>query len=257
MVSLFKTLNRKYCFDYFLLALGLCPHLAAGQVVYDNRLFEQVEIITSPGRAMLYLNGKKLGLSPQTLLIERTTSTSQLVTALPLDAHHFKQEVKLSIGEAPDQVKIFMDIMPKDYKVMEEKEVIAKENDAQKNSTLTCSEHVTSATTFYFATNEFTLTEDQKTHVVSLYCKLAGFSNPPVVTIIGGADETGNFDQNNKLSLKRAMSIKKALVAQGYSKDLVNVQAYGETRLIDESMSTLPLQQNRRAFVHINLAPLQ
>ncbi len=70
--------------------------------------------------------------------------------------------------------------------------------------------------TVYFAFNDSTLTDEAKTKLDSLLRILKSDRQIQSVSIVGYADRIGSVEYNDKLSRKRAMTVKDYLASQGY-----------------------------------------
>lgn len=71
--------------------------------------------------------------------------------------------------------------------------------------------------TVYFAFNDSSLTDEAKDKLDSLVKILKSDKEIKNVSIVGYADRIGSADYNQKLSRKRAISVKEYLAAQGYT----------------------------------------
>jgi len=69
------------------------------------------------------------------------------------------------------------------------------------------------------------------------------------LTIIGHTDSSGGNKYNDKLSLKRANSVRDGLVARGVSADMIHVEARGETDLLVKTADNVREPANRRAQI--------
>lgn len=69
------------------------------------------------------------------------------------------------------------------------------------------------------------------------------------VQIVGHADDTGGRDYNLKLSIERAVSVKRFLLSQGIDERRVITYGKGSTQPINDNESEQARQQNRRVVV--------
>ncbi|ROQ90240.1 OmpA family protein [Desulfosoma caldarium] len=75
------------------------------------------------------------------------------------------------------------------------------------------------------------------------------------ITVEGHTDSVGSLQYNQRLSERRALSVKEALVSRGVSPDRIETIGYGETRPIASNDSEAGRQLNRR--VTILITPVQ
>ena len=76
-------------------------------------------------------------------------------------------------------------------------------------------------------------------------------SNISVVLISGYSDSYGGRSSNQKLSQKRAVSVKKYLQQLGLDDNKIQVTAYGEKHHVADNRSVLGRMQNRRVVISI------
>lgn len=118
--------------------------------------------------------------------------------------------------------------------------------------------------TVYFDFNKSTLTNEGKVKLNSLATELKSRGKIKSVRIAGFADRIGSAAANEKLSKKRADSVRKYLVSQG----IVNAQVV-ETRWFGDSVSATNcpkslsrekliscLRKDRRVEVEVDYAPM-
>lgn len=224
------------------------PALLA-ELIKNERHFKAVNIVTSPSTAIIYLNGKKLGESPLSIEIERLTDLSNQITALPMFAHQFRQDLSLSKGSLPEQVKIFMDIDTRDRNQGADDE--PKENEEQTSKEMVACSGNHQMQRLYFNTDDYRISEAQKLYLKELACHLLNKENTPKLRVYGHADLRGSSAYNIDLSLKRALSVKEFLTQSGYPAELIATFAYGETQLRGHNKAALPLQENRRIHFEV------
>ncbi len=101
-------------------------------------------------------------------------------------------------------------------------------------------------TTINFESNSSTIENDQLQKLEQLLEKVSEH-NFSFLNIIGHADEDGNQEYNQKLSLERAISVKNILVELGVDSEKIKVESYGENRPISKNDKL----KNRRVEVEI------
>ncbi len=74
----------------------------------------------------------------------------------------------------------------------------------------------------------------------------------PPLRIEGHTDSTGSADENRKLSLARAESVKAQLVSQGYPSDKIKVVGLGPDRAVADNGSPEGRANNRRVEIIVN-----
>lgn len=97
--------------------------------------------------------------------------------------------------------------------------------------------------------DQLTKSSKQKLARVSNYVKYDKSIN--TIEINGYTDSYGGRYTNQKLSEKRAESVKQFFVSQGIAADRVNVTGYGEKRFIASNETLLGREQNRRVVVSL------
>ncbi len=71
------------------------------------------------------------------------------------------------------------------------------------------------------------------------------------ITVIGHTDSVGSLEDNDKLSIERAESVRKLLIEAGLPPSIITVEGRGERQLAVPTADEVPLPENRR--VEINL----
>jgi len=212
------------------------------QFIADNRLYQTLEVTSSPTTALIYLNGQFQGLSPIHLDLERLSKQKHKLTALPYYAHQFSQNIKLESGDLPDQLTFNMDIPTKrKHAPLSITKIEVK---------TACNLPFQTFPLIYFKTNLFSLDEQQLKQLATMACVLL---ERPVVdlNIFGYADYRGGFEKNENLSLKRALSVKQALVDNHYPESHLHAFAQGETIIFNDKHQPLKLKHNRKVMFEV------
>ena len=220
---------------------------AVAEDVINGRLVQQTQILTLPSQAMLYLNGEIVGLSPQVMALEHRLNKKHMISALPLFANQFRQDVYISKGIAPAQVTIFMDI---DGHNETEKEKDGSEELMVTNTSF-CETHSAPLPQIYFQTNVSKLTAKQTLELSTWACVLQKKQPDAHLRIYGQADHRGSIDSNFNLASKRAASVKSALVKAGILPTQIQSLAFGETQLRDAAHSNTQPHENRRTLIEV------
>lgn len=71
------------------------------------------------------------------------------------------------------------------------------------------------------------------------------------VHIVGHTDSVGSEGYNQRLSLRRAFSVKEYLVINGVAKARTRTQGYGETMPVSNNATTYGRERNRRVEIYI------
>lgn len=98
----------------------------------------------------------------------------------------------------------------------------------------------------YFEYDKYNLTPFMKTVVVSNAGKLANLEDGKFIKLEGNCDERGTEEYNFQLGLKRAETVKKALIANGVSAEKIYIISYGKGNPVCTSANENCWGKNRR-----------
>jgi OOP family OmpA-OmpF porin len=96
-----------------------------------------------------------------------------------------------------------------------------------------------------FVVNSAAISEDSKMKLSELAKLMSDYPKPSIV-IEGHASSDGSMGYNQKLSEKRAESVKNALVEMGVGADRLDTVGYGETKPSSDNNSRGGRAANRR-----------
>ncbi|MGE0251244.1 MAG: OmpA family protein [Dongiaceae bacterium] len=99
-----------------------------------------------------------------------------------------------------------------------------------------------------FAHGSAMLTDQAKRAIMSM---VEGVPRTARITVIGGADTTGNYQVNQRLSAQRAQAVKNFLVAKGFNSRRINAEGHGENDLAIPTGDNVYEARNRRASISI------
>lgn len=100
--------------------------------------------------------------------------------------------------------------------------------------------------TIYFDFDKFNIREDMKSKVSNDASVAKNEASKLTVKLEGNCDEWGSDEYNFALGLKRASSVKKALVAQGVDASRVTMVSYGESNPVCTDKTKECWAKNRR-----------
>lgn len=104
-----------------------------------------------------------------------------------------------------------------------------------------------------FRTDEHTLADTTGSRLTQLAQSLA--SMPDVyVRLDGFADERGNAEYNQKLSVRRAEHVMHVLLANGVPADRISVNAHGESPAADDNIDSLAFERKVSLTLYIDNA---
>ena len=235
----------KLALVYAIIQLSL--KTAFAEEVINERLVQQTQIVTLPSQAMLYLNGEKVGPSPQVIALEHRLDKKHVISAVPLLAYQFRQDVYISKGVAPAQLTIFMDI---DARNETEKEKDGSEELMVANTSF-CETYSVPLPQIHFETNVSTLTTEQAKALRNWACVLQNAQPDAHLRIYGQADHRGSIASNFNLASKRAASVKSELVKAGILATHIKVFIFGETQLKDVAQNNTQPYENRRIIIEV------
>lgn len=103
-------------------------------------------------------------------------------------------------------------------------------------------------TVFYFEFDQSTIKEESK-DALKAHAKYLANSNSARITLEGHADERGTIEYNLALGERRAMSVRRFLMANGANAEQIKVVSYGEERPAVMGQSEEAYSKNRRVEV--------
>ncbi len=71
------------------------------------------------------------------------------------------------------------------------------------------------------------------------------------VLLEGNTDEFGTGEYNFALGLKRALSVKRALIVKGIPKEMIKIVSYGETKPACQEKAKECYRKNRRVNIKV------
>lgn len=102
----------------------------------------------------------------------------------------------------------------------------------------------------YFDFDKFNIRPDMQSVVDESAQKIREISGMNVL-VEGNTDEFGSDEYNYALGVKRALSVKNALVVKGIVKDEIKVVSFGKSKPICEEQAKDCYQKNRRADIKV------
>ena len=175
---------------------------------------------------------KVLGLTAAVLL--SACSSNDVVEEPPAEVAEVPVEV-VEVEEAPVTEEVVSTVEPV--------ELTAEELEAQTQSALL------DITTFYFDYDESSIKSDAKSALVAHAKYLA--ANPSVsVKLEGHADERGTPEYNLALGERRAVAVRRFLMANGAAASQISVVSFGEERPVMRGHSESSWAKNRRVVVN-------
>ena len=105
-----------------------------------------------------------------------------------------------------------------------------------------------------FRTDEHTLAGTTGSRLTQLARSLAAMSDV-YVRLDGFADERGNAEYNQKLSVRRAEHVMHVLLANGVPADRITVNAHGESPAADDNIDSLAFERKVSLTLYVDNAP--
>ena len=102
----------------------------------------------------------------------------------------------------------------------------------------------------YFASDSYTLDEDQVRRLMSDIPKIKDMTNNGKIIVEGNCDEFGTDEYNHALGLKRARAVKKLLISAGISDSKIDTVSYGESNPTCTIDAPACHAKNRRAEIN-------
>jgi len=112
------------------------------------------------------------------------------------------------------------------------------------------SEKVTYAADAFFDFDKSTLKPEAKAKLDDLVAKTGGV-NLEVIIAVGHTDSIGSDAYNQKLSLRRAESVKSYLVGKGVEKNRVYTEGKGEKQPVADNSTAAGRAKNRRVEIEV------
>ncbi|MDD2448304.1 MAG: peptidoglycan-associated lipoprotein Pal [Sulfurimonas sp.] len=100
--------------------------------------------------------------------------------------------------------------------------------------------------TVYFDFDKFNIRSDMQDKVTNNSTVAKGTASSYTIKLEGNCDEWGSDEYNFALGLKRASSVKKALVSEGVSETRITMVSYGESNPVCTEKTRECWAQNRR-----------
>ena len=100
----------------------------------------------------------------------------------------------------------------------------------------------------YFHTGKNTLRHSAQSKL-DVIISASHYYNPTEIIIEGNADSRGGSKYNKRLSSRRAQAVKEALIRGGIDRQILQIQANGETQPIASNRTRQGRQLNRRVDV--------
>jgi len=102
----------------------------------------------------------------------------------------------------------------------------------------------------YFASDSYTLEEDQIKRLMSDIPKIKDLTANGKIIVEGNCDEFGTDEYNHALGLKRAKAVKKLLISAGISDSKIDTVSYGESNPTCTVNKPACHAKNRRAEIN-------
>jgi peptidoglycan-associated lipoprotein len=102
----------------------------------------------------------------------------------------------------------------------------------------------------YFASDSYTLEEDQVKRLMSDIPKIKNLTANGKIIVEGNCDEFGTDEYNHALGLKRAKAVKKLLISAGISDSKIDTVSYGESNPTCTVDKPACHAKNRRAEIN-------
>lgn len=112
------------------------------------------------------------------------------------------------------------------------------------------SEKVSFAADAFFDFDKATLKPEGKAKLDDLHSKLSGI-NLEVIIAVGHTDSVGTDEYNQKLSIRRAESVKAYLVGKGIETNRVYTEGKGEKQPVADNKTAAGRAQNRRVEIEV------
>ena len=112
------------------------------------------------------------------------------------------------------------------------------------------SEKVTFAADAFYDFNKSTLKPEGKAKLDDLVSKMSGL-NLEVIIAVGHTDSVGTPEYNQKLSVRRADSVKEYLVSKGVEKNRVYTEGKGEKQPVADNKTAEGRAKNRRVEIEV------
>jgi peptidoglycan-associated lipoprotein len=102
----------------------------------------------------------------------------------------------------------------------------------------------------YFATDSYTLEDDQIKRLMQDIPKVKKYTTQGKVIVEGNCDEFGTDEYNHALGLKRAKAVKKLLISAGIPSNKIDTVSYGESNPVCTVNKPACHAKNRRAEIN-------
>jgi len=130
-------------------------------------------------------------------------------------------------------------------------EVVSPENslvngDSMNGSNMSLEELQSQFASVYFDFDKFNLSDAAQQEISAAVSAIGDKANNINIKLEGNCDEWGSDEYNFALGLKRASSVKKALVAEGVDADHISMVSFGESNPVCREKTQECWAKNRR-----------
>jgi len=206
---------------------------AAGRLpIPDGSARACLRIRTRPAKAVIYIDGAKVGVSPVNARVACSIARGHTITALPLRREQYRQDARIPPGYLPRRITLFMDAPPVARDVSEQPVLEGLNAAGIAHTILSIAPCQDSLPAVFFALGSDSLDSAARAAVAAVAVRVQGAAEAPRVELHGYADRSGTRGHNLSLSLRRARAVRGALAAHGLQPESMAVLGHGATTTV-------------------------
>lgn len=245
-----------------LVLLSILLVIIAGCTPYRKSIFipegvfkEKILIRSEPTKAMIYINGKKIGKTPFKTSLTYSEDKLINIKAVPIYPNQFTQNIFMKVSPIPRTMTIYMNEKPQ-FSFEQEEEMVQPPEKRPPIVELVhdtlyvakISYYTTPTIYFGFDKAEIKASETSKLRDLATFLR----KNPEIYAdILGSADKHGEYDYNITLSLDRSKAVADYLVKYGVSRNRLFTRGIGRTTIYDDMEKQMADQESRTVIFNL------
>jgi len=212
-----------------------------------------LKIKTSPTNARIFIDGEYMGKSPLKYKVWYNEEKKINLVAEPIEANQFPQNVYLNVPPVPKKITLYMDKKPVlPYQIEEQEAELTEEKKISEPIIKTVFQEKIIEKVIPLILPVIFFDLDKQKILLEETVKLDQLAKVMIenplynLNIYGYADEQGDIDYNQKLSLLRANAIAEYLTLKEIAAERLIIYGRGEQRIINQDGKNSDFANSRR-----------